>query len=139
MSSLRFPERSHLEAFVDAVRRDQKAFLKPYLPSCDDEWYAVVLECFEMLKMPYFNGNVANTAAHAFYKFCKNHRFSDGNKRTAVIAKSIFLIHNGYFPIFSPDAFYQLAASVASSESKQSEWNTEGLKFTFGWSLELLE
>ncbi len=139
MSSVRFPEKQHLKAFIQDIGQEKEAFLSRYLPACDDEWFNVVLDCFQMLQMPYFNGNIANTGAHAFYKLCKNHRLGDGNKRTAVIATSMLLVHNGYFPIFSPDAFYQLAASISASDARQHEWNIEGLKFTFGWSLELLE
>ncbi len=58
--------------------------------------------------------SVEEKAAALFHSLIANHPFVDGNKRTAVIAVSLFLIANSRFWFLGNDAMYRLATRTAS-------------------------
>ncbi|MCL2094701.1 type II toxin-antitoxin system death-on-curing family toxin [Candidatus Saccharibacteria bacterium] len=72
----------------------------------------------------------AEKVAVLFYQTIKDHRFENGNKRTAVILVLALLIENGYWLKLGPDEIYDLALRTA--ESKDSEAMTGELTRLFG-------
>jgi len=58
--------------------------------------------------------SIHEKAAALFHSLIANHPFSDGNKRTAVLALSDFLLANGQVPVFSIGQMYELAIRMAS-------------------------
>lgn len=52
-------------------------------------------------------------AAALFHSLISNHPFTNGNKRTAVIAVDQFFIVNGYFLLLQPEEMYLLARQTA--------------------------
>lgn len=67
---------------------------------------------------------IEEKAAVLFYHATKDHLFSNGNKRTAVILTMIFLYINGKWLTLSPDEMYELSLKIASSDPRQ-----EGAQF----------
>src|SRR5436190_20495911 len=58
---------------------------------------------------------IHDKAACLFRSLAKNHAFTDGNKRTAVVATSMFLIFNFRLLLATPDEMYDLAQHVVTS------------------------
>ncbi|MBI2819778.1 MAG: type II toxin-antitoxin system death-on-curing family toxin, partial [Acidobacteria bacterium] len=56
---------------------------------------------------------IIDKAAALFHSLITNHPFTNGNKRTAVIAADMFLLANGYWLWLSADEIYQLAKETA--------------------------
>ena len=57
---------------------------------------------------------IEQKAAALFHSLIANHPFSDGNKRTAVLALVSFVIANELFPVLSNEVLYALAKGTAS-------------------------
>ncbi len=62
----------------------------------------------------------AMAAAYLFH-ICKNHPFTDGNKRTAVVAAEIFLNINGVQLDVSNEDLKELCLGVAAGEISKKE------------------
>lgn len=139
MADLVFPNKEKIGAFIGFVESAEASFLADYLPDCNDHWYNTVCGTLEQVQMPYFNGQIVNTAAYIFYKLCKNHGLPDGNKRTAVIIMYLFLYENDYIPHIDTDALVRLAHSVAISSREDHEAYIEHLKFTFSWVIDVAD
>lgn len=139
MTELIFPKEKTVRAFIEFIKSMEADFLQQHLPSCDEEWYKIVTDCYEQIQLPYFNGNVVNVTSYIFYKLCKNHRLADGNKRTAVIATFLFLYENDYITMFSSDTMARLARVIAESNPRESEKHIEHLKFTFSWAIDMFD
>jgi death-on-curing protein len=58
--------------------------------------------------------SIHEKAAALFHSLIANHPFSDGNKRTAVLALADFILANGQVPVFSIKQMYDLAIRMAS-------------------------
>lgn len=58
--------------------------------------------------------SIFQKAAALFHALIANHPFTNGNKRTAVVALDHFLLANGYFLAMSEDEMYGLAKTTAS-------------------------
>lgn len=62
------------------------------------------------------------------YKLIKNHVFANGNKRTALLAVNLFMLHNGKHPRDNPfgtdselsEAYYKVAEGQMSEEDLAS-------------------
>jgi death on curing protein len=65
---------------------------------------------------PLFSDPLEVAAAYLFY-LCRNHPFTDGNKRTALATCLVFLSENGFLPDeeLDPDDWEKLTVAVASS------------------------
>jgi len=61
-----------------------------------------------------FTDLIEVAAAYLFY-LCRNHPFTDGNKRTAVTAAIVFLRLNGMDPAPDSDKWERLVLDVAAS------------------------
>lgn len=57
-------------------------------------------------------------AAPLFHSLICNHPFSNGNKRTAVIAVDLFLVANGTYLALSERQMYELAKSTATHNER---------------------
>ena len=64
---------------------------------------------------------VSEAAATLFYSVIKDHKFENGNKRTAVILTLAFLHANGRWPMIQPDEMYDLALGIAKSKPEKRE------------------
>lgn len=60
-------------------------------------------------------GNLTEVAAAYLFYLCRNHAFTDGNKRTAMTAAIVFLRLNGFAPASDSDRWEQLVLDVAAS------------------------
>ena len=65
-------------------------------------------------KSPY--ADIVEVAAADLFYICRNHPFSDGNKRTAMVAAIVFLRLNGLEPAPDSDHWEALLLDVASSK-----------------------
>lgn len=84
-----------------------------------------------------FYPTVAEQATAIFYCICKNHPFTNGNKRLALITVIIFLLYSGYWlkKKFSK-IIYLLAVGTASIEGTKNGIAKEALKDFFENSIE---
>ncbi len=69
----------------------------------------------------YLYENIYQMAAALMYHLVKNHPFYDANKRTAVVATTIFLESNGLKLNLKNSAVYEITIDVAKSNSAKSE------------------
>ncbi len=100
--------------------------MRPYLPIINDDWKRAVIDVFELTQL---NKSLPNTihakAASIFYKIVKRHSYIDGNKRSAIIATSVFYLVNDHF-IYPPELLRKMAKRVARSKGSRHEketWN----------------
>jgi death-on-curing family protein len=64
--------------------------------------------------------DVHQKATALFHSLIANHPFSDGNKRTAVLALYDFLLANGEVALFSIGEMYEIAIRMASYRERAS-------------------
>ena len=67
------------------------------------------------------NSSLAEQTAVLFYSLIKNHPFSNGNKRIAVISVLVFLILNDKWLNILPVKLYEAAVLVANSSPQERE------------------
>jgi death on curing protein len=67
-------------------------------------------------KVMYEEPDVFQLAAAYLYGLSKNHPYSDGNKRIAIIAAAVFVQDNGYALTATDAQLYQFVLSVAAGE-----------------------
>lgn len=66
---------------------------------------------------------VRSKAACLFRGLVKNHALADGNKRMGVVATTVFLVVNGWEPVYSNSELYKYALRVASRRGNYPvEW-----------------
>jgi death-on-curing protein len=78
---------------------------------------------------------VARLAAAYVYGIARNHGFSDGNKRTALVTADLFLMLNGYELISSPAENVLTILGVAEgtlSEDDLTAWIRNNIQETGG-------
>ena len=63
-----------------------------------------------------YPGGVFQKGAVLFRSLVKNHAFSDGNKRTAVLVTFMFLRRNGFDPSAPAERWTNIATTVAAAE-----------------------
>ena len=68
--------------------------------------------------------DVARLAAAYAYGIAKNHGFSDGNKRTALVTADLFLMLNGYQLISSPAENVMTILALADGSLTEDELTT---------------
>ncbi len=69
----------------------------------------------------YAEPEAADLAASYAYGLAKNHRFVDGNKRTAWVVARVFLAENGHGLTFEVDEAVQVMEQVSASEISETE------------------
>jgi len=69
----------------------------------------------------YLHPGLAEMAAAYLFHLCRNHAFSDGNKRVAVLAALIFLKVNGVERLPEPDDLEAVTLEVASGKRGKDE------------------
>lgn len=67
-------------------------------------------------------------AAFILQKITKKHIFADGNKRTAIVATTFFLLKNGYQVTFTEDEGLKFILYITNSEDTE-----EVMKFAADW------
>ena len=127
MSEIVYPDEQILRAWVKTIS-DSKLFPADLLPDFNEIWFKEVISFIELLKLSHYKENIHHKAAHLFYKIAKGHRFTDGNKRSAVIALNLFLVVNLYVLKQTPQEIYKLALDVVNSQSNESGNEIEKLE-----------
>lgn len=69
----------------------------------------------------FLHGSLSAMAAAYLFHICKNHPFTDGNKRTAVVAAEIFLNINGVQLDAANEDLKRLCLGVAAGETSKEE------------------
>ena len=69
----------------------------------------------------FLHESLPTMAAAYLFHICKNHPFSDGNKRVAVVAAEMFLNINGTLLNVSNEVLKDLCLGVAAGEISKSE------------------
>ena len=69
----------------------------------------------------FLHGTVFEMAAAYLFHLARNHPFTDGNKRTALMCALVFLGLNGYRLIAESDDLYRLVDGVASVDFDKSD------------------
>lgn len=67
-------------------------------------------------KTNYGDPSIEDLAAAYIFGIARNHAFVDGNKRTAIVAASAFLIVNGYTLTADNGTVYEFVMGVAAGE-----------------------
>ena len=68
-----------------------------------------------------FHPTLPEQAAAYLFHICQAHAFTDGNKRTAVLASLTFLQLNGLNPSIDPEALFDLTLRVAQGRVSKKE------------------
>ena len=79
--------------------------------------------------------SLVEKAAVYMIAIATGHYFSDGNKRTAVMAAYSFLMKNGYELIVSDDELFEMCIKVAKKEVRQQElanWLSKNSRVSIG-------
>ena len=76
--------------------------------------------------------------AALFYYIIKDHKFENGNKRTALILTLGFAFYNDIWLDIPPDNLYKLALIVAESSSKDKDKTLNKLAKLFASAIVLL-
>ncbi len=79
--------------------------------------------------------DVARLAAAYAYGIAKNHGFSDGNKRTALVTADLFLMLNGYQLVSSPAENVMTILALADgslTEDELTTWVRANIKANIG-------
>jgi len=92
---------------------------------------AAVLMPQQKLRGQYLHPGLAEMAAAYLFHLCRNHAFSDGNQRVAVLAALIFLKVNGVERLPAPDELEAVTLEIASGERGKEEL-TEWLREKVG-------
>lgn len=72
--------------------------------------------------------NVWLKAAFILQKITKKHIFVDGNKRTALVATTFFLLKNGYDLKFNDDEGFKFILAVTNSDDSE-----KNMKYAADW------
>lgn len=79
------------------------------LPPEGREPLAYCLECATKAHAGWQLPQVERTAARVYWSIIQIRPLPDGNKRVAMVATALFLLRNGYLPLWSPEMMYDLA------------------------------
>lgn len=93
--------------------------LRDYLPAINDSWVATIESEITLTAMHPDRDDLAKSAARLFYRIIKNHRFIDGNKRSAVINTYLLVLYNRNSLQLRPQVLYELSRLVAESQKPQ--------------------
>jgi death-on-curing protein len=90
-----------------------------------------LLEPFQTFDGKELHHTLANKAALLFYLVIKNHPFSNGNKRMAVVLTGVFCIVNKKALAIPPKSLYDIACEIAKSDPKDKDVHLKVLDETF--------
>ncbi|MEK9155028.1 MAG: type II toxin-antitoxin system death-on-curing family toxin [Patescibacteria group bacterium] len=85
----------------------------------DERWAKTIEDEFQLTALSQDRDDPLRFAARLFYRIIKNHRFIDGNKRSAVLNVYFFVALNGFDLQISPKRLYSLTKDVAQSDQDQ--------------------
>jgi death-on-curing family protein len=119
VSKAYFPDYEDLAWWVNYVK-GSSSVLKLSLPITNAAWYDRTLGVIELLRLPYYGNDLHMLAARLFYKVVKDHNYSDGNKRSAIVAVYVFLLLNDYSISPSLD-IRKLAKNTAKTKGSKGE------------------
>lgn len=122
MDSFIFPNKDDLYFYIESINNSARD-TKKYLPNIDDRWFREVDDVYRYIESNYKytkRYSVDTVAADILYKSVKRHVFSDGNKRTGVIAVVLFYQINGYY-LEVPEKVKKLARKIARSRGNSKE------------------
>lgn len=117
--SLFYPERTVIVEWANLVANLDS--LRNYLPLIDERWALAIEGEYSLTAMHPDHDDLAKSAARLFYRIIKNHRFVDGNKRSAVINVYLFVLYNRYSLDATPQELYDYSKSVASGTDPQEK------------------
>lgn len=125
MSNPVFPSKEDLDEWVgylvDEKENEFNKMMRPFLPLIDEEWKRGVLDVFELTHLNRsLPEDIHAKAASIFYKTVKRHSYVDGNKRSAIIATSVFYLVNDHF-LYPPEHIRVMAIRVAKSLGSRQE------------------
>lgn len=95
------------------------------LPGLRDENALEAALARPLNKASYGDPDICELAAAYLYGIARNHPFTDGNKRTAIVAAGVFLLLNGHEVTADNGMVYQFVMDVAAgaiSEASAAAW-----------------
>ncbi len=95
--------------------------LRNYLPIIDERWAVAIEGEYALTAMHPDRDDLAKSSARLFYRIIKNHRFVDGNKRSAVINVYLFVLYNRHNLAVTPRELYDYSKLVAGSKELQEK------------------
>ncbi|MEI7765654.1 MAG: type II toxin-antitoxin system death-on-curing family toxin [bacterium] len=113
-----YPDKDLIKYWIELLR-SKNYTLKTRLPITDEEWFSIVEETIERIKIQYIEG-VHSKASHLFFYLNKNHNFIDGNKRTTIVVIYLFYLVNNY-TIISSGRLEELAKKLAKSHGSRNK------------------
>lgn|GEM_PF-3221838 len=117
--SLVYPDKKIIGRWAELVSKMEH--LRNYLPNINDTWISTIEGEFILTSMHPDRDDLAKSAARLFYRIIKNHRFVDGNKRSALLNTYLFIIWNRHGLNLSPETLYLRSKDVAKSKEAQEE------------------
>lgn len=127
MNEITYPSKDTFGEWLSEVTKEG-AYPLGLLPVFENNWIDTILATFDLLKFPHYKNTLHHKGAHLFYKIIKNHKFGDGNKRSAVLSLYLFYSINGLTLLKNPDSLYSKAKETAESQSNESEKEIEQLE-----------
>lgn len=79
------------------------------LPPESREALAYCLEYATKARAGWRLPQVERTAARVYWSIIQTRPLPDGNKRVAMVATALFLLRNGYLPLWAPEMMYEFA------------------------------
>jgi death-on-curing family protein len=117
MNRPEYPDNRWLRWWIDYLKKSNNT-LKLKLPLTDDGWDYHMLGLLELIQQPYYTPEeVYHKAAVLFYKIIKDHKYIDGNKRSAVVIVYLFFVINDCMLLPSIN-LRELAKKVAESKPR---------------------
>ena len=117
MSNLSYPTRQLIEKWL-VILKNENLELTLKLPQTSEQWFDRVLSNVELTRIAYCEEDVFVKGAHLFYYITKDHNFTDGNKRSAIVVTYLYFLINTYF-IGNPEKVRLLAKRVAKSKGSK--------------------
>lgn len=121
MAKAVFPDETDLRIFIRFLR-ERNTTITRYLPSIDEEWYRIVIDCINYVRdtSHYEECTVIECAARILYKIAKRHELGDGNKRSSLMGVYLFCLLNDYY-ILDPAAIKEQAKRIAKTKGRSNE------------------
>ena len=117
-SEIIYPDKVLIEYWLEILRSENYT-LKTKLPITDENWFLVVGDTIERIKIKYIDG-IHSKASHLFFYINKNHNFIDGNKRTTIVIIYLFYLVNEY-TITSSNRLEELVKKLAKSHGARNK------------------
>lgn len=126
-SKVLLPSRETLKSWVELIQnvdldKNPKFDLKEYLPEISEDWYDGVMHVIDKLKITthYQDLSLHEMGANIFYKIIKSHNQIDSNKRSGIIAITLFFLIN-HHTVCPPNNLKRRALLIAKSVGRLKE------------------